>query len=419
MNYAYDLALRVLRECAQYPVDMPALLSKKYSVISYEQAVQSGIYTRDELKGTAFFSNNTFFYNEKKQPAVINSTLAGILADNLLDTPEQKAIFIRNLLAPCPAVLSVIRSHGYRIIDTASWDSWPLEDPNNPILRGLPEIPRPSYLVEKAFRLSPKAAISRLNAIHEDMEYADDSQVEFPAIPFASGWYCRSCGEKRLQPGRHCSHCGAHADFEFTVADKPWKRSSPSRDENGRFCFCAVCGEEHFKDTDRYCHRCGSPLYNPCLNEKTSGYMKRLVGLRQVKGTHYCLPDDRFCAVCGSQTTLPSTMELANKRWEFPKCLTPAMIISGKTSPVHYPEADEQACPKCGSYKRIGITSVCDDCGTVVSNLCLKDKTHICFPADRYCRTCGAKTQHQSILTPFYEDPVFLNNYTPRGNDND
>lgn len=396
--------------------------------MTYKQAIFSRTLSEKELSSqsdTAFVqktdSSVTIFYNDKMQPTVQNSALAAILADLVLDTPEQKTIFIRNLLAPCQAVLSLIRAHGYRIIDTAPWESWPLDDPDTPLLIGLPFRPDPRYLVAKAFLLHPRASAVRLNAIGEDMEYADASEIPMPDISFASGWYCKACGGKRLLPGTYCSHCGSKSDFDFIVTDKPWKRSSPSRGKNGRFYFCPVCGEDRFKDNDRYCHRCGSPLYNPCLNEKTSGYIKRLIGLKQVEGTHYCLPDDRFCAVCGSQVALPITMELTHKRWEFPKHLTPDMLTSGKDTPIRYPDVDEKACPKCGSYKRIGISLVCEDCGTLVNNVCLRDNGHLCLPSDHYCRTCGSETRHTKagILLPFFKDPSFIEKYKPEGNSND
>ena len=309
---------------------------------------------------------------------------------------KQADLFSINILAPAPAVLKILKEHGFSYVKEKA--EWILTNRNASFLRNLGTVPNPEVLIMTAFGLSQPAANLRLKELNAELKFwkqIDPQLYHFTEnLPYRAGWFCWVCHTRRRTTSPYCPGCGKGFHYEFKDFGA-FSRPVMGLRENGQFEFCSVCGNADFHEDAKYCPICGNPVINECENSsQTDGDFIRS-GMEIVRGTHRCRPTDIFCGTCGVLTAFGQRHGPRENMW-LPTQTSDRCRIKG----THYPEVlfgnDGKLlkCPACGSTRTMRDGRYCADCKQPLQNVCISDgqKSHSCGINDRYCSICGKPT---------------------------
>ena len=318
--------------------------------------------------------------------------------------------FSINALAPAPAVLRLLKNHGFSF-SARSEVPWKLRNRNALFLRNLGKVPDPEQLIMAAFGLSNAAAHRRLQELKYELDIWSDIDPELYAeiekIGHRSGWYCWVCHTRRRTTSAYCPGCGKGWDYEYRDFGK-FSRPVIGLRKTGQFDFCAVCGNTAFTKTALSCPVCGNPVVNECENaHHTDGDFIRS-GMKVVRGTHRCRPTDIYCPTCGVLTTFGAQHGPSKNMW-LPGNKSARCRIKGTSYPATLPtvKGKLQSCPACGSTQTIREGRYCADCRQPLENSCspVAGQSHSCDPNDRFCQVCGQPTLFfQAGFLPDYKE---------------
>ncbi len=306
--------------------------------------------------------------------------------------------FSVNLLAPVPAVLRVLREHGF------SWSgsrapAWQLTDRGAPFLRNLGCDPDPKELLKTAFGLSDRAAAWRLSELHNELEIwkrLDPGLYEYlEKLPHRAGWYCSVCGTRRRTSSLYCPGCGSWMRYAYRDM-RQFPKPTVGLKENGQFAFCSVCGNSGAEETDPFCSVCGSPLFNDCENASHPDGDFIRGGMPVIRGTHHCRPSDIYCGTCGALTAFGRRHGPRENMW-LPNPGSARCRMAGTAYPEELPAENGRltACPSCGSPRTMRGGRFCAECMQPLENACVPEggPMHACGVQDRFCRQCGSPTR--------------------------
>lgn len=183
--------------------------------------------------------------------------------------------------------------------------------------------------IDSIFGISHEAAQNILNRMLEwskTHDYSKDTCLYVQFSKFIHSKYCSSCNHFFLSSNKqekYCKFCGNEFEFKYKEDVNTMKYKDYDISKNKQVLRCLTCDNEDIDfNNDKYafCHICGSPVINKCLNKNEKTQCGK------------SLPANaRFCPYCGSETLFYEKGLL--KAWNKKQEETPTFSFDSEVPP--------------------------------------------------------------------------------------
>lgn len=183
--------------------------------------------------------------------------------------------------------------------------------------------------IDSIFGISHEAAQNILNRMLEwskTHDYSKDTCLYAQFSKFIHSKYCSSCNHFFLSSNKqekYCKFCGNEFEFKYKEDVNTMKYKDYDISKNKQVLRCLTCDNEDIDfNNDKYafCHICGSPVINKCLNKNEKTQCGK------------SLPANaRFCPYCGSETLFYEKGLL--KAWNKKQEETPTFSFDSEVPP--------------------------------------------------------------------------------------